>query len=83
MVRYVGRENRGDVLGLRAHLQLLSVKLACEIMKHEIIRQLSRLLLLCAGGLAFIDLTARGVRAASKYDSNNILSLGGTVRYEF
>ena len=52
-------------------------------MKHEIIRQLSRLLLVCAGGLAFIDLTARGVRAASKYDSNNILSLGGTVRHEF
>ena len=53
-------------------------------MKHEIIRQLSRLLLLCAGGLAFIELTARGVRAAaSKYDSNNILSPGGTVRYEF
>jgi hypothetical protein len=52
-------------------------------MEHEIIRQLSRLLLLCAGGLAFIDLTAQGVRAAGKYDSNNILFLGGTVRYVF
>jgi hypothetical protein len=34
-------------------------------------------------GDANIDLTAQGVRAAGKYDSNNILFLGGTVRYEF
>jgi long-chain fatty acid transport protein len=34
-------------------------------------------------GDANIDLTAQGVRAAGKYDRNNILFLGGTVRYEF
>ena len=34
-------------------------------------------------GDANIDLTAQGVRAAGKYDSNNILFLGGTVRYRF
>jgi hypothetical protein len=34
-------------------------------------------------GDANIDLTAQGVRAAGKYDSNYILFLGGTVRYRF
>jgi len=34
-------------------------------------------------GDANIDLTAQGVRAAGKYDSNYILFLGGTMRYRF
>lgn len=34
-------------------------------------------------GDANIDQAAQGVRAAGKYDRNNILFLGGTVRYQF
>ncbi len=34
-------------------------------------------------GDANIDVTAQGVRAAGKFDRNNILFLGGTVRYFF